>query len=111
MWMALLALVGTAQAGKKHEAERTRLHDEMLSLSERNAWKGVDRAYVRIRDLREAGVTRLIHGHTHRPAMHELELDGLSARRIVLGDWYEQGSVLECTATGCTLQALPVDQG
>src|SRR5690606_20606391 len=36
----------------------------------------------------------LIHGHTHRPAMHELEVDGHAVRRWVLGDWYEQGSCL-----------------
>ncbi len=35
---------------------------------------------------------RLIHGHTHRPAIHRVELDGLAAERIVLGDWYEQSS-------------------
>lgn len=40
------------------------------------------------------GVTEIIHGHTHRPAIHQLELNGSKARRIVLGDWYTQGSVL-----------------
>lgn len=40
-------------------------------------------------------VERLIHGHTHRPAIHHLDIDGRSAQRIVLGDWYEQGSVLK----------------
>lgn len=40
------------------------------------------------------GVRHFIHGHTHRPAVHELELGGESAVRIVLGDWYEQDSVL-----------------
>ena len=44
--------------------------------------------------LRRAGVTRMIHGHTHRPAIHDVTLDGEPAQRIVLGDWYEQGSVL-----------------
>ncbi len=33
------------------------------------------------------GVQRLIHGHTHRPAVHELEVSGKPAQRIVLGDW------------------------
>ncbi len=37
--------------------------------------------------LRQHGVTTLIHGHTHRPAVHPLELDGTPARRFVLGDW------------------------
>ena len=39
-------------------------------------------------------VLRMIHGHTHRPATHDLEVNGRAARRIVLGDWYSQGSVL-----------------
>ncbi len=36
-------------------------------------------------------VRSLIHGHTHRAAIHEFELDGKSARRIVLPDWYGSG--------------------
>jgi UDP-2,3-diacylglucosamine hydrolase len=44
--------------------------------------------------MRAHGVRRLIHGHTHRPATHQLNLDGQVAERIVLGDWYEQSSVL-----------------
>jgi UDP-2,3-diacylglucosamine hydrolase len=54
------------------------------------------------------GVTRLIHGHTHRPAVHDLAIGGVPAQRIVLGDWYEQGSVLECTPAGCELQVLDI---
>ncbi|MES1927661.1 UDP-2,3-diacylglucosamine hydrolase [Salinisphaera dokdonensis CL-ES53] len=37
--------------------------------------------------MRRLGVRRLIHGHTHRPADHVLEIDGGDARRIVLADW------------------------
>ena len=39
-------------------------------------------------------VLRMIHGHTHRPATHDLEVNDHAAQRIVLGDWYTQGSVL-----------------
>jgi UDP-2,3-diacylglucosamine hydrolase len=39
-------------------------------------------------------VRRLIHGHTHRPATHHFDTDGMKAERIVLGDWYEQASAL-----------------
>ena len=42
--------------------------------------------------LRDHDCLRLIHGHTHRPAHHRLDLDGRPAERIVLGDWYEQES-------------------
>ncbi|NIP17979.1 MAG: UDP-2,3-diacylglucosamine diphosphatase [Xanthomonadales bacterium] len=52
------------------------------------------------------GVDLMIHGHTHRPAVHELELGDGPARRIVLGDWYEQGSVLRVTPYGAKLETL-----
>ena len=45
--------------------------------------------------FKEHGIELMIHGHTHRPAIHMLEVDGKAAKRIVLGDWYTQGSVLE----------------
>jgi UDP-2,3-diacylglucosamine hydrolase len=50
----------------------------------------------------------LIHGHTHRPAIHRVEIDGQPARRIVLGDWFEQGSVLVCTPQGQVLEQRPL---
>lgn len=56
--------------------------------------------------MRRAGVTRLIHGHTHRPAVHRIEVDGEAAERIVLGDWYEQGSVLRVTPDSVELRGL-----
>jgi UDP-2,3-diacylglucosamine hydrolase len=39
----------------------------------------------------------LIHGHTHRPKIHKIHIDKTPAQRIVLGDWYEQGSWLKVT--------------
>jgi UDP-2,3-diacylglucosamine hydrolase len=44
--------------------------------------------------MRKHQVRHLIHGHTHRPAIHNFLLDDQEATRIVLGDWYEQDSVL-----------------
>jgi UDP-2,3-diacylglucosamine hydrolase len=41
--------------------------------------------------MRDADVRLLIHGHTHRAAVHNFTLDGAPARRIVLGDWYDDG--------------------
>ncbi len=52
------------------------------------------------------GVDRLIHGHTHRPAIHALEINSRPAKRVVLGDWYQQGSVLRVSADGLELSAL-----
>lgn len=58
--------------------------------------------------MRHAQTKRLIHGHTHRPAIHRFELDGSPAERIVLGDWYEQGSVLRVTPDGVELKGLAI---
>jgi UDP-2,3-diacylglucosamine hydrolase len=58
--------------------------------------------------MRKHGVRHLIHGHTHRPAHHRFTLDGAPARRTVLGDWYDQGSILRCTAASCRLEVLPL---
>lgn len=52
------------------------------------------------------GLDRIIHGHTHRPAVHELTVEGRARERIVLGDWYDQGSVLRVDRKGFELQAL-----
>lgn len=45
--------------------------------------------------MRKYQSTLLIHGHTHRPNMHEFLLDGQPAKRIVLGDWYRDGNYLK----------------
>lgn len=57
-----------------------------------------------IRVMQTQQVSRLIHGHTHRPDIHSLRVNGKPAQRIVLGDWYSQGSVLTCTEAGCSLE-------
>lgn len=56
--------------------------------------------------MTHARVRRLVHGHTHRPAIHRTERDGASSERIVLGDWYEQGSVLRAHEREWTLSSL-----
>lgn len=61
--------------------------------------------------MQRARVDLLIHGHTHRPAVHELSLtiDGkqTSAQRIVLGDWYTQGSLLIVSPQTMALESRP----
>jgi len=52
----------------------------------------------------------LIHGHTHRPAIHHLTANGKTAQRIVLGDWYEQGAWLKVTPTSMKLLNQPLAQ-
>jgi UDP-2,3-diacylglucosamine hydrolase len=49
-----------------------------------------------VRDvLRRHGATRLVHGHTHRPGHHVLEVDGRRCERWVLPDWYGAGGYLD----------------
>ena len=57
--------------------------------------------------LQAAGATTLLHGHTHRPGFYPFALDARPCMRIVLGDWYTQGSVLRWDASGPELRSLP----
>ena len=52
------------------------------------------------RVMAQYGVKTLIHGHTHRPAVHDLEVNGQPGRRIVLGDWDKQGWALQVDESG-----------
>ena len=62
--------------------------------------------------LQTYGCTRLIHGHTHRPAHHMLEVEvdarARQCERWVLPDWYRRGGYLEASATGARLVSLPM---
>ena len=53
------------------------------------------------------GVRRMIHGHTHRPADHVLEVDGQPCRRLVLPQWTDRGGYIRCDDGGCELLAYP----
>jgi UDP-2,3-diacylglucosamine hydrolase len=44
--------------------------------------------------MRQHQCTRLIHGHTHRPALHEFKLNGKPAQRFVLSDWNNDGGAV-----------------
>lgn len=58
-----------------------------------------------------SGTTLMIHGHTHRPGVHTTDVNGKACTRIVLGDWYAQGSVLRLQDDGrFTLEDLPRDR-
>jgi UDP-2,3-diacylglucosamine hydrolase len=59
-----------------------------------------------VREMREHDVTLLVHGHTHRPAVHEFDLDGERAARIVLGAWYHDATILRFTPEGFALELV-----
>ena len=55
------------------------------------------------------GVKTLIHGHTHRPDVHALQVDGQPAKRIVLGDWDKQGWALQVDENGFNQNAFALE--
>ncbi len=57
--------------------------------------------------FRQHGASRLIHGHTHRPARHEHVVDGRTRERWVLSDWYRRGEYLEVSPRGCRAVSVP----
>lgn len=62
------------------------------------------------RIMNEFGVKTLIHGHTHRPAIHRLQIGEATAQRIVLGDWDKQGWTLQVDEQGYQLSAFDFAQ-
>jgi len=55
--------------------------------------------------FRTHGVARMIHGHTHRPATHHVDVDGRRCERVVLSDWHDRGHWLEAGADGLVRRA------
>ncbi len=93
-------------------AHRELLADEVRAGSRRHTARTVPyimdvNAAAVVAAFRAAQVRRMIHGHTHRPGVHQLEVNGAPAKRIVLGAWYEQGSYLVSEAGGYELRELP----
>ncbi|WP_053269450.1 UDP-2,3-diacylglucosamine diphosphatase [Pseudomonas chlororaphis] len=58
------------------------------------------------RIMQEFKVRTLVHGHTHRPAIHKLQIGDQAAKRIVLGDWDRQGWALQVDEQGFQLAAF-----
>ena len=57
--------------------------------------------------MRDFEVSLLLHGHTHRPAVHRFALDGKPAARIVLGAWHDAATIVRWSASGFSLDTLP----
>lgn len=93
------AFAGQARAASQSHQEGLRDDGKLDAITDVNL-ATVENAMERF------GVTRLIHGHTHRPEIHALRVDDHSAHRIVLGDWYRQGSVLRASRDGLELSVL-----
>lgn len=89
--LPLEARRAVADAARKGSREHTR--STMRAIMDVN--EDAVRAAFRASDTR-----LMIHGHTHRPGVYLHEVDGSTATRIVLGDWYDQGSCLRLHGDG-----------
>ena len=104
LWQAQLLALPLAQrrvlAGQLRETSRQSTRQKTADIMDVNP-VAVTQA------LRDHGVQRMIHGHTHRPAIHDVLLEGQPTRRAVLGDWSANlGSVLRCDASGWRLETV-----
>jgi UDP-2,3-diacylglucosamine hydrolase len=88
-------LANQARAGSKEHTSRT-----VPNIMDVNQ-DAVSTAY------RAARVRRIIHGHTHRPGVHDTAIEGEPAQRMVLGAWYEQGSYIHYDNGHYELHSLP----
>jgi UDP-2,3-diacylglucosamine hydrolase len=62
-----------------------------------------------MRVMQKHKVQHLIHGHTHRPAVHRFQLNGMPATRTVLAAWHDEGSVLVCDDDEMEVLRLPLE--
>ena len=60
-----------------------------------------------VSEMQAAGVEWMIHGHTHRPAVHDVSLGEKTGHRVVLGAWHEEGSMVKVTAENVELISFP----
>jgi UDP-2,3-diacylglucosamine hydrolase len=85
-----------AMARHLRESSKAAMAEKSMEIMDVNA-QSVAQAF------RKHGVSRLIHGHVHRPAVHTGQIDGMPRERIVMGDWYESLSYVTCDDQGCVL--------
>jgi UDP-2,3-diacylglucosamine hydrolase len=92
--------------GTRHKLAR-KLRNESRAQTRMKANDIVDVTPEEIpRIMAQYGVRTLIHGHTHRPAIHKLQVGNDAAKRIVLGDWDRQGWALQVDEQGFQLAAF-----
>ncbi|GJM13839.1 MAG: UDP-2,3-diacylglucosamine hydrolase [Pseudohongiella sp.] len=88
-------------------ADQARQQSQQATANKENSIMDVNAAAVEQR-LMDTQQTLMIHGHTHRPQIHDLDLNGDKARRVVLGDWDSHGWYAEVSADGLKLEKFPL---
>jgi UDP-2,3-diacylglucosamine hydrolase len=79
-----------ADMREKSKAYTSTAPEKLMDVTQAEVWRVMSKHHVQ----------HLIHGHTHRPALHRFELAGKPATRTVLAPWHEHGSVLICDEVG-----------
>ena len=96
-----------APIGERHARLRAlRAESEARKRTKSAAIMDVNQQAV-LEAFRRHAVQRLIHGHTHRPGRHELDLEGRRCERWVLPDWYRAGGYLSAENGAARLVSLP----
>lgn len=90
---------------RRHAARAIRAQSEQAKAGKKPDIMDVNPEAIRAA-LAQAGVSRMIHGHTHRPASHTLQVNGRECERWVLTDWYETGGYLACDDQGCRTKTI-----
>lgn len=93
-------------AQRKAQIEQIRMQSESQKRSKEMALMDVNLDAVH-ELLRQNDYPRLIHGHTHRPAIHKHQVDGHLCKRWVLGDWDTHANALRCDSNGIGWEAIP----
>ncbi len=94
MFLGLPPAQRLAMASSARDASKAHTGSAAMEIMDVNS-HAVEQAFA------EYGVTRMIHGHTHRPAVHQHGLQGGGkGTRVVLADWYTAGSYLRVDALG-----------
>lgn len=103
MFLGLPPAQRLAVAKSARDASKAHTGSAAMEIMDVNC-RAVEQAFT------DHGVVRMIHGHTHRPAVHRHALAGAgSGTRVVLADWYKDGSYLRVDAHGH--QQLPLGPG
>ena len=115
-YQELRSSVRTADWQRRFLALPFEVRDRFANKARAGSKAHIERTAPQIQDVnpaavelafRTAYVHRIIHGHTHRPGIHNTVVDGQPAQRIVLGAWYEEGSYLVYENGRYDLRTLP----
>ena len=99
--------LGKTLSERRAFADQARQQSQQATSTKENAIMDVNASAVE-RRLRETEQKLMIHGHTHRPQVHELDMGEDKAQRVVLGDWDNHGWFAEIDAEGLRLEKFPL---